>query len=494
MVFDLSDANEFEQEHMIKDYDTEDEQTVIGAMLSAPDAADVVLNTLKPEDLYCEEHQTILQVALDVQERGEPVNIASVGTLLKESDVFDTIGGAFYLKQLMETPPSYNPLEVQVWCRHIKDLAHKRQAKNIIRQSWSALSDSRPVDQVLGTIQSNFEQLRVDLPGNGNQLRAYSGADLISLPPPKWIIRRLAPKSAVGVLSARPGAGKSWLAMAMAQAVSKGGKFLETFPINGGPVIYFDQENFENEMARRVRQLNMTDDDVQFVFDPLKLTNDNNFARIVSIVRKSKPSLVIFDSLIRFHEGLDENSATDMRQVMERLQRIAELGPAVWVLHHHRKMGVVNPTGEMARGSTDIIAAAHIHLALEQKRSNPRSDGEQTEMEMTLSQPKNRCGLPIRPLKIRLVDTPDGHTVLEALGEVEPEASKVDTAKDEIVKLLSAVGKMTRPRIIEALKGIGGERTIDTGLKELIADNVLRDLSGRPKEYDLADSDDALPF
>src|SRR5215472_14513090 len=59
----------------------------------------------------------------------------------------------------------------------------------------------------------------------------------------------------------------------------------------------------------------------------------------------------IFGSLIRFHRA-DENSATEMSEVMQDLRALANAGATVIVLHHKPKA-----EGAHYRGSSDIAGA-----------------------------------------------------------------------------------------------------------------------------------------
>lgn len=79
------------------------------------------------------------------------------------------------------------------------------------------------------------------------------------------------------------------------------------------------------------------------------------------------PDLIIVDSLSATHSS-DENSATDMKQLMLGWRRVAEKGPAVVLIHHHGK-----PKGDAgknyhshhdARGSSVIHDSVDLHMTL----------------------------------------------------------------------------------------------------------------------------------
>jgi AAA domain len=81
----------------------------------------------------------------------------------------------------------------------------------------------------------------------------------------------------------------------------------------------------------------------------------------VQIAHRWKP-LLIFDSLIRFHES-DENSATEMAPVMAELRALAHAGATVVALHHRAKS-----EASRYRGSSDILGGVDVAFAVSRDR------------------------------------------------------------------------------------------------------------------------------
>jgi hypothetical protein len=82
---------------------------------------------------------------------------------------------------------------------------------------------------------------------------------------------------------------------------------------------------------------------------------------LLQIARERKP-LIIFDSLIRFH-SCDENSATEMAQVMQDLRALANAGATVIVLHHRAKSET-----SRYRGSSDIAGGVDVAFSVSRDR------------------------------------------------------------------------------------------------------------------------------
>ena len=147
----------------------------------------------------------------------------------------------------------------------------------------------------------------------------------------EWTLDKLIPSRSLTLLHGPGGVGKTWLALAIGQAVSEGVPFLG-LPTVRRPVSYIDFENPWPMLIKRVRHLNI---------------HAVNFWHLSAEVRppkldgpdwaqyKSLPagSLLIFDTARSCHEG-DENSSQDVGLVMNRLKEIREKGNDIILLHH----------------------------------------------------------------------------------------------------------------------------------------------------------------
>lgn len=71
---------------------------------------------------------------------------------------------------------------------------------------------------------------------------------------------------------------------------------------------------------------------------------------------------MIFDSLIRFHEG-EENSATEMAEVMQELRALAHAGATLVLLHQRAKSET-----SRYRGSSDIAGGVDTAISISRDR------------------------------------------------------------------------------------------------------------------------------
>lgn len=124
------------------------EEAVIGALMVEKDAVVNVLDVLKPESFYKENHQKIFSAILDLSTRLEPIDLYTVTEELRKKEELDEVGGAVYLAQLTSRVGSAAHVEY-----HSKIIAQKYIQRELIRVSSDiqtrAFDDTIDVDDLL---------------------------------------------------------------------------------------------------------------------------------------------------------------------------------------------------------------------------------------------------------------------------------------------------------------------------------------------------------
>ena len=82
------------------------EQSVLGAALLDKEAVPVILEILKAEDFYREDHKAVFECILDLFNRGKDIDIVTITNLLKQKGTFDEYGGIDYLESLLNSVPT----------------------------------------------------------------------------------------------------------------------------------------------------------------------------------------------------------------------------------------------------------------------------------------------------------------------------------------------------------------------------------------------------
>ncbi|MBE3050021.1 AAA family ATPase [Candidatus Bathyarchaeota archaeon] len=160
----------------------------------------------------------------------------------------------------------------------------------------------------------------------------------------EWTIEKLIPSRSLTVLHGPGGLGKTWLALAMIEAVAKGAPFLG-LKTKQRPIVYVDFENPLPMLIDRVRALDIREArfwHLSFTPPPPKFDTP----KWTLYKKLQSGSLVVIDTARACHDG-DENSSQDVGLLMGRLKEIRELGNDVLLLHHTTKLNE-----QAAKGST----------------------------------------------------------------------------------------------------------------------------------------------
>jgi len=124
------------------------EEAVLGAILIEKDAILNVIDVLKADSFYKENHQKIFQAIIDISSRHEPIDLLTVSEELRRNNLLDEIGGAVYIAQLPSKVGSAAHLEF-----HSKIIDQKYIQRELIRVSSEiqsrAFDDSIDVDDLL---------------------------------------------------------------------------------------------------------------------------------------------------------------------------------------------------------------------------------------------------------------------------------------------------------------------------------------------------------
>lgn len=87
-------------------HSVEAEQSVLGALLIAPDAIDDVADTIGPDDFYSAAHRAIFEEVRGIVAAGRPADVMTVADALQARGRLDTVGGLPYLGALAQGVPA----------------------------------------------------------------------------------------------------------------------------------------------------------------------------------------------------------------------------------------------------------------------------------------------------------------------------------------------------------------------------------------------------
>lgn len=124
------------------------EEAVLGAIMIEKDAVIAVLDILKPESFYKDNHQKIYRAIVDISMAEKPIDILTVTEELKKRGELEEVGGPAYITQLTGMVASAAHLEF-----HARIVAQKYIQRELIRVSSEiqskAFDESMDVDELL---------------------------------------------------------------------------------------------------------------------------------------------------------------------------------------------------------------------------------------------------------------------------------------------------------------------------------------------------------
>ncbi len=176
-------------------------------------------------------------------------------------------------------------------------------------------------------------------------LRLLTVDDCASTAPRGYVLKHVIAPRQVGSIYGQPGAGKSVLAPHLAYAVAQGRRAFGQRTKQGN-TLYVAAED-EAGMQQRFSALRRRYGDApgfRMVAGVSALVTGNDavapdMTRLLQIVDKTRPSLIVVDTLAASISGLDENAAKDMNKIVAAMRSLTQFGAAVVVLHHSPKSG-----------------------------------------------------------------------------------------------------------------------------------------------------------
>ncbi len=215
----------------------EAEEAVLGSLLIDPDAIIKVASFLRPDDFYREKNAWIYQAILDLHERREPADFVTLVDELERRDQIQQIGGTAYITSLINSVPTAG---------HVEHYAHIVERTATLRRligaagqiAALAYEEAEDVDEVVDRAEQlifNVSERRIhrDLTpvrqimhtvvDRLDYLHRHRG-ELLGVPSGFSKLDKLLggfQKSDLIILAARPGVGKTSLALNFAVNAAK---------------------------------------------------------------------------------------------------------------------------------------------------------------------------------------------------------------------------------------------------------------------------------
>lgn len=220
-------------------FSLEAEQAVIGAILIDPACISVLADVLKPDNLYLEQHKAIYSIMWNMYSLSQVIDSVTVLEELKKQGVYDDSGGKSYLLQLAQMVPS--TANVESYAKIIKE---KYYIRTLILAAREIINDAATSDvdaaMLLDSAEQRIYEIRQGRENEGlkhirevilgetmeklDKLTKEEYKDeLLGIPTGISAVDRITTgihKSDLVILGARPGMGKTSMALNIARNVA----------------------------------------------------------------------------------------------------------------------------------------------------------------------------------------------------------------------------------------------------------------------------------
>lgn len=237
----------------------EAEESLISAVLLDNNTLLDILEVLSADDFYKSAHQKIFSAVTELFSEGEPVDLVTLAEHLKKHNQLESVGGAVYLAKIVDTAPV--PANAKHYAKIIHDKATLRRmittANDIVHRCYEQTGD---IDEVIDHAESSllaiaeqkikqaFFPISKIIEANIDALEERQGnKSLMSGVPSgfKKLDEMTAgfQKSDLIILAARPGMGKTALALNLARYAAVEGEI---------PVAVFSLEMSKEQLSMRL--------------------------------------------------------------------------------------------------------------------------------------------------------------------------------------------------------------------------------------------------
>jgi len=235
------------------------EESIISAILLDNNTLFEILDTLSSYDFYRTAHQKIFEAITELFHRGDPIDLVTLADYLKNKNQLDEIGGAVYLAKIVDTAPI--PSNAPNYAKIIRDKAALRRmitAANKI--SNRCFEFSAEVDDIIDYAESTIFEIAENktrpavypinkiIETNIDALVERRGNKSIMSGVPTGFkklntLTSGLQKSDLIILAARPGMGKTALALNLARNVAVDAEV---------PVVFFSLEMSKEQLSMRL--------------------------------------------------------------------------------------------------------------------------------------------------------------------------------------------------------------------------------------------------
>lgn len=227
------------------------------------------------------------------------------------------------------------------------------------RPAGSKVTRSEAWQKLVASVKGEVEER------HPNPFDPLCGSDVMNLPPPEWLVDSMIMENSLVLLSGAYGSYKSFVALDLAMGVARGSKWLGQFQAQrSGKALYCAGEGVAGLRQRYAAYCKARggSDDFLLVRRVPVWADLDGLSKFNEVLNRHQPALIIIDTFARSAAGFDENSASDVGEIVALCDAIRGLHwrPTVMLVHHLGKDAELGSRGSVALPAavdTEIIVS-----------------------------------------------------------------------------------------------------------------------------------------
>jgi len=131
----------------------EAEESLLGAVLLSPDAANDVMDRVHPEDFYVPAHQSIFEAMRRLYDNNQAIDAVTLAEELRRTGELEKVGGVPYLTRLVDVVPVTSNID------HYADIVEENaRRRELIRAGAAITNIAFDLDEEIHTVMDRAEQ------------------------------------------------------------------------------------------------------------------------------------------------------------------------------------------------------------------------------------------------------------------------------------------------------------------------------------------------
>ncbi len=170
----LPRVKEYEVTDRVMPQSPEIEQEILGAIMLDPDKFTRISEVIKPECFYLDQHRFIFQAMVELKQRGLQPDLPSVIDDLRTHEILEKCGGAGYLASLLGSVSTSAHAEF-----HAELVAEKFVMRQLIKTCTDVVEETYKQDMTAPELLDFAEKAIMDVTRFGRSIEYYPVADVV---------------------------------------------------------------------------------------------------------------------------------------------------------------------------------------------------------------------------------------------------------------------------------------------------------------------------